>query len=90
MAEATKVASDATTAAPPALRPATADAGLRLTAREREVLQLLADGRSDRAIAEALFISPKTAGHHVASILAKLGVDSRAAAAAHAVRHGLV
>ena len=60
-----------------------------LTPREREVLCLLVGGRSDRGIAEALCISPKTAGHHVTSILAKLGVKSRAAAAAHAVRHGL-
>ncbi len=61
-----------------------------LTRRELEVLRLLADGCTDRQIAAALFISPKTAGHHVARILAKLGVDSRTRAAAHALRRGLV
>jgi DNA-binding CsgD family transcriptional regulator len=49
----------------------------------------LADGRSDREIAAELSISPKTAGHHVEHILAKLGVDSRTSAAAYAIRHGL-
>ena len=61
-----------------------------LTAREAEVLRLLADGRSDREIAAALFISRPTASKHVSSILGKLGVDSRAAAAAAAVRDRLV
>jgi non-specific serine/threonine protein kinase len=60
-----------------------------LTARERHVLRLLADGRSNAAIAADLFISERTARAHVANILAKLGVPTRAAAAAHAVRHGL-
>jgi DNA-binding CsgD family transcriptional regulator/tetratricopeptide (TPR) repeat protein len=60
-----------------------------LSARELEVLRLLTEGRSDRQIAEALSISPKTAGNHVSSILAKLGVTTRTAAATHAVRHGL-
>lgn len=61
-----------------------------LTSREREVLALLADGRSNQEIAEALFISPRTVEVHVTNILAKLGVASRAAAAAYAVRHHLV
>ena len=55
-----------------------------LSRRELEVLRLVAEGHSDRQIAEALSISPKTAGNHVSSILAKLGVsdaDRRAAAA---------
>jgi predicted ATPase/DNA-binding CsgD family transcriptional regulator len=60
-----------------------------LTPRELDVLRLLADGRSDREIAEMLFVSRHTAANHVASILGKLGVPSRAAAAAFAVRHGL-
>jgi predicted ATPase/DNA-binding CsgD family transcriptional regulator len=61
-----------------------------LTQREREVLQLLADGRSNPEIAAALFLSRKTVAHHVENILAKLDVDSRAAAAALAVRQHLV
>lgn len=61
-----------------------------LTPREAEVLQLLATGISDREIAETLFITTRTASGHVASILAKFDVDSRTAATAHAVRHGLV
>jgi DNA-binding CsgD family transcriptional regulator len=60
-----------------------------LTRRELDVLRLVVAGHSDRAIAEHLFVSRHTAGNHVASILAKLGVPSRAAAAAYAVRHGL-
>jgi predicted ATPase/DNA-binding CsgD family transcriptional regulator len=63
--------------------------GWGLTRREAEVLRLLAEGHADKEIAAALNISRHTAGHHVASILAKLGLESRAAAAAHAVRHGL-
>jgi non-specific serine/threonine protein kinase len=60
-----------------------------LTKRENAVLRLLAQGRTDRQIAEALAISHRTASGHVASILAKLGLESRTAAAAYAVRHGL-
>jgi DNA-binding NarL/FixJ family response regulator len=64
------------------------DAGA-LTARETEVLHLLADGLSNAEIARRLVISPKTAEHHVSRVLAKLGVRTRAEAAAHAVREGL-
>jgi DNA-binding CsgD family transcriptional regulator/tetratricopeptide (TPR) repeat protein len=60
-----------------------------LTDREVEVLRLIAAGRSNRAIAQALFISPNTVLHHVSSIFAKLGVANRAAAAAYATRLGL-
>ncbi|WP_375537885.1 AAA family ATPase [Streptomyces sp. Amel2xB2] len=57
-----------------------------LTQRERDVLHLVADGRSNRQIAEQLFISPKTASVHVSNILAKLGVAGRGEAAAMAHR----
>ncbi len=60
-----------------------------LTGREVEVLRLIAAGRSNRAIAQALFISPNTVLHHVSSIFAKLGVANRAEAAAYATRRGL-
>jgi DNA-binding CsgD family transcriptional regulator/tetratricopeptide (TPR) repeat protein len=62
--------------------------GLGLTRREQEVLRLVAEGRSNRQIAEALFISPKTASVHVSNILAKLGVGGRGEAAALAHRLG--
>jgi DNA-binding NarL/FixJ family response regulator len=61
-----------------------------LTPREREVLALVADGRTNPQIAQALFISARTAGIHVSNILAKLGVASRGEAAAVAHRGGLV
>jgi DNA-binding CsgD family transcriptional regulator len=68
--------------------PATGIDELGLTPREREVLALVADGRTNRQIAEALFISDKTASVHVSNILAKLGVANRgeAAAVAHRIR----
>ncbi|WP_051854931.1 helix-turn-helix transcriptional regulator [Streptomyces sp. NRRL B-1347] len=62
---------------------------LGLTTRERAVLRLVAAGRSNRQIAEELFISPKTASVHVSNILAKLGVAGRGEAAALAHRLGL-
>jgi non-specific serine/threonine protein kinase len=60
-----------------------------LTPREREVLRLLAEGRSNQEIADALAISLLTAKTHVARVLAKLDLPSRSAAAAYALRHGL-
>ncbi len=61
---------------------------LGLTSRERDVLGLVAEGHTNRQIAESLFISPKTASVHVSNILAKLGVAGRgeAAALAHRLR----
>ena len=53
-------------------------------------MTLLADGRSNRQIAETLFISESTAGVHVSNILGKLGVTGRTEAAAVAFRRGLV
>jgi DNA-binding NarL/FixJ family response regulator len=61
-----------------------------LTAREVEVLILLARGMSNRQIAERLVITPKTAGNHVEHIYAKIGASSRTAAAMFAVQHGLL
>jgi DNA-binding NarL/FixJ family response regulator len=61
-----------------------------LTARECDVLRLLAQGKSDREIADALFIGTRTVQTHVANLLAKLEVGNRAEAAAVAVRSGLV
>ncbi|MFI6676341.1 LuxR C-terminal-related transcriptional regulator [Kribbella sp. NPDC050470] len=60
-----------------------------LTDRERQVLALLAGGRTNREIGDALYMSPKTASVHVTHILEKLGVESRVQAAAVAVRLGL-
>jgi DNA-binding NarL/FixJ family response regulator len=61
-----------------------------LTAREREVLELLALGLSNKSIADRLGVSVHTVKFHVNSILAKLGADSRTAAVASALRRGLV
>ena len=60
-----------------------------LTAREREVAALVADGLTNGQLAERLFISPKTAAVHVSNILAKLGLSTRAEIAAWAVRHSV-
>ena len=61
-----------------------------LTARETEVLILLARGMSNKQIAERLVITPKTAGNHVEHIYAKIDASNRAAAAMFAVQHGLL
>jgi predicted ATPase/DNA-binding NarL/FixJ family response regulator len=65
-------------------------AGNALTEREVQVLRLLVEGRSDKEIGAALFISHRTAMNHVARILDKLGVESRTAAATLAMRNKLV
>ena len=61
-----------------------------LSAREVEVLKLVAEGQSNQEIADALFIESSTVRHHVSSILMKLQVDNRVQAAVHAVRSRMV
>jgi non-specific serine/threonine protein kinase len=80
--------SEALAATIPAARAPT-DAQFGLTARELDVLRQLVEGKSDAAIASALFISRRTAATHIEHIYSKLGVSSRAAAAVFAVRHGI-
>ncbi|MFD5751589.1 response regulator [Streptomyces sp. NPDC127033] len=63
--------------------------GTSLTEREREVLTLIADGRSNREIARALVLSEKTVKTHVSNILMKLDLSDRTQAALWAVRHGV-
>jgi DNA-binding NarL/FixJ family response regulator len=63
---------------------------IALTRRERTVLVLVARGKSDREIAEALSISPRTVGGHISNLLGKLGVESRTAAATFALQHDLI
>jgi ATP/maltotriose-dependent transcriptional regulator MalT len=65
-------------------------AAVLLSRREREVLTLVADGLSDREIAERIAVSHHTVHRHVANIRHKLGSASRAAAVAEAVRLGLL
>ena len=77
-------------AVPEALTPPASTGAFDLTQRELEVLRLLADGLSDRDIADRLSLSPRTVGAHVTHLMAKLGVESRTAAAVLAVRTGLV
>jgi predicted ATPase/DNA-binding CsgD family transcriptional regulator len=72
-----------------AYRAAPAQALAGLTRREANVLRLMADGRSDQEIADALFISKRTASSHVGTVMSKLGVDSRTAAVALAIRSGV-
>jgi HD-GYP domain-containing protein (c-di-GMP phosphodiesterase class II) len=61
-----------------------------LTGREVEVLRLLATGRTNREMAEILFISPKTVGRHIENIYAKVGVSTRAGATVYAMEHRLL
>jgi DNA-binding CsgD family transcriptional regulator/tetratricopeptide (TPR) repeat protein len=70
-------------------KPSSPAASLGLTHREAEVLALVAQGRTNRQIGQALFITPRTAGVHVSRILTKLGVAGRGEAAAIAHRLGL-
>jgi DNA-binding CsgD family transcriptional regulator/tetratricopeptide (TPR) repeat protein len=63
---------------------------LHLTKRELEVLRLVAEGHTDREVADALVISPRTVNRHLSNIFVKLDVPGRAAAVAYAIRQGLV
>jgi predicted ATPase/DNA-binding CsgD family transcriptional regulator len=72
--------------APPEASPASAAAPGGLTPREREIVALVVQGRSNKAIGEELVISPVTAARHIANILLKLGFSSRAQVAAWAAR----
>ena len=69
--------------------PPTCAAAPALSPREAEVLRLLAAGRTDREIAAALCLSPRTVGNHVARIRTRTGAANRTALAALALRHGL-
>jgi ATP/maltotriose-dependent transcriptional regulator MalT len=71
-------------------RSASSDDVHGLTAREMQVLHLVAAGETNRAIASRLILSERTVDRHVSNIFAKLGVSSRAAATAHAYKHQLV
>lgn len=64
--------------------------GAVLTAREVEVVRLVAEGRTNRAIAGELYLSEKTVDRHLSNVFAKLGVSSRAAATAYAYEHALI
>jgi predicted ATPase/DNA-binding CsgD family transcriptional regulator len=79
-----------TSAKPETLRAGKVASHFGLTPREQEVLRLLVEGHSNPVIAEALFISHKTVRNHVTSILTKLGVESRTAAATFALRQDIV
>jgi non-specific serine/threonine protein kinase len=73
----------------PESRSSSPDVFAGLTGRETEVLRLICEGKSEQEIGEALFVTRRTAATHVSSVLHKLGVKSRAAAAVWAVRNGV-
>ena len=77
-------------AVPRGPRPASRANPAGLTAREAEVLQLLADGLSYAEVAERLVLSEKTVGHHVSAVLRKLGEPTRSRAVAAALRLGVI
>jgi len=77
-------------AAGQARRPARVVRPAGLTAREVDVLRLIARGHANKEVAAALGISPKTVGHHIEHIYAKAGVTTRAGATLFAMEHGLL
>ena len=85
-----KAAADPAPPSPPTHDHGRMPATHSLTPRALAVLRLLADGRTDKEIAEALSLSPRTVNHHVASLLAKLGVANRAEATSAARAAGLL
>jgi DNA-binding CsgD family transcriptional regulator len=86
--------------AEPAVQPGAEDAGRQqahssaretpLSAREAEVLRLVAQGLSSKAIGRRLFLSPSTVNHHLTAVFNKLGVDTRTQAVAVATKRGLL
>jgi DNA-binding NarL/FixJ family response regulator len=60
-----------------------------LTIQEKQVLMLITEGKTNREIADALFLSEGTVRNYVSSVLSKLGVSNRAEAAAYAIQHHL-
>jgi len=80
---------DQARAVPGGAAPRRGDSPLALTMREAEVLRLLAAGRSNRQIAQALFLSSRTVQRHVANLYLKIGAHNKADATAYALRHRL-
>jgi DNA-binding CsgD family transcriptional regulator len=66
-----------------------ADDAAPLTRREQEVLRLIASGHQNKAIAAALGMSERTVARHITNLYAKIGINTKAAATAYAIRHGL-
>jgi DNA-binding CsgD family transcriptional regulator len=85
-----KMRADGIKKIPRGLRESTRSNPAQLTNRELDVLQLLQKGIQNKEIAGTLFISPKTADHHISSILFKLDVNSRSKAVTEAVRLGIL
>jgi DNA-binding NarL/FixJ family response regulator len=67
-----------------------AQAGQRLSTREREIVQLLAEGKSNKQVADALTLSIRTVETHRATVMRKLGVDSVAGLVRYAIRHHMI
>ncbi|KRE31325.1 helix-turn-helix transcriptional regulator [Agromyces sp. Soil535] len=71
-------------------QPVPAGAAMPLTTREVEVVRLVAEGKTNRAIAGELYLSERTVDRHLSNVFAKLGISSRAAATAYAYEHALI